>query len=270
MRRVPRFTPLAALFVFLLALVVTALAVVPAGGGGRARAQDESVEFEPYLRRSDGRSADPVNVIFVGEREAQRVALLLVGVMRWAPIPGSDMAFVERGTLRWTQLQLGAVAPGARKHIRLAGAEQESARWGSYTLAAVHRDVDVECGHVGAAFDEERNALAQHLGAAGYSISWLRLGNDGPVEHCDGRLTRGDGWVAVVDLRRDAPATPSATPTATPTATPSPTPPPATPRPTPTPTPSPTPSPTPTATSSPTPSPAPSPTVERNLSSLPR
>jgi hypothetical protein len=173
----------------------------------QAYADVPAARFGPYLRRTDGRTADPVNVVFVGEAEAVAVALQLVDLLGWMRIPGSEMAFMDQGVMRPTELQLGTGSRGGlRKHIRLAGAGEESESWGEYTLAAVHHDITVPCGHVGAGFDEERDALAAAMERAGHPVSWLWLGNDGPVEHCDGSHTHGDGWAAVIDLRRSADA----------------------------------------------------------------
>lgn len=232
----------------LVGLAVAVLAGLPSSGEGRiARADDPAFDFGLYLRRSDGQSADPINVIFIGEQDAAAVALRLAGRLLWVPIQGDDMAFTVKGNTRWAEVQLGTVAAGMlRKHIRIAGAAS-SERWGSYVLAGVHRDLAVSCGHVGFAFNEERDDLAAAMREAGYSVSWIQLGNDAPVQHCDGAVSHGDGWAAVIDLRRDRPiptATPSPAPTPSPTPapTPSPMPPPA---PTPEPTPSPTPTPVP-------------------------
>lgn len=223
-------------------------------GRDRAVADEPAFEFAPYLRRSDGRNADPVNVIFAGDGDPAQVAARFTELLRWSPIEGSDMAFIDHGKVRWADTQLGTVAEGGvRKHIRLAGAAAESKQWGPYTLASVHHDLVVPCGHVGLAFNEERDALAAAMRAAGYLISWIDLDNDGPVAHCNGAETRGDGWAIVIHLRPHptATATPVATLTATPTvaatpsptATPTPTPPAATPAPSPSPTPDPTPTP---------------------------
>jgi hypothetical protein len=239
----------------LLAGVALAIAVTfVVAGRGSAAADEPAFEFAPYLRRSDGRNADPVNVIFAGDGDSTRVAALMAGILRWTPIEGSDMAFVDHDKVRWADTQLGTIAEGGvRKHIRMAGAAAESKRWGPYTLASVHHDMVVPCGHVGLAFNEERDALAASMRSAGYLISWIDLDNDGPVTHCNGAETRGDGWAVVIHLRPDRTPTSTATPAATLTATPTATP-------TPAPTPTPTPSPAPTATPAPTPSPTPEPT----------
>lgn len=244
--RVRRSTPSPLAIIVLAAIAcLLALPFVAAGRGG-ASAEPATFDFAPYLRRSDGRPADPVNVIVVGQGDADAVADRLADVLRWVRVPGSDMAFVDRGQTRWANVQLGTAGEaGFRKHIRLAGGAAESPRWGAYTLASVHHDLVVPCGHVGLGFDEERDALAFAMRNAGYPLSWVYVGNDGPVEHCNGTESRGDGWAAVIDLR------PSRTPTSTPTASPAPSP---------TPAPTPARSPEPIATPIPTPSPTPVPT----------
>lgn len=246
----------------LLLLTGLALAVVIpliAAGRDQAHADEPAYEFAPYLRRADGRLADPVNVIFAGDGDPDEVAALLAGPLNWTPVDGSDMAFVDHGQTRWADTQLGTVADGGvRKHIRLAGAAAESKRWGPYTLASVHHDLVVPCGHIGLAFDEERDALAATMRAAGYTLTWLRLDNDGPVPHCNGAVTQGDGWAVVIHLRPNRTATPTTTPTMSPTAIPT-----VTGTPTATATPSPTTSPTPAP--SPTPQPTPTPTVTPEL-----
>jgi len=244
--------PLFALLFIGLAAVV--LAGLPSSGEHRTvRANEPAFDFGLYLSRSDGQSADPVNVIFIGEQDAAAVALRLAGRLLWVPIQGDDMAFTVKGDTRWAEIQLGTMAAGTvRKHIRIAGAAN-SERWGPYALAGVHRDLAVSCGHVGFAFDEERDALAAAMREAGYSVNWIQLGNDAPVQHCDGAVSHGDGWAAVIDLRRGRP-----TPTATPSPAPTPSP---TPAPTPPPTPPPAPTPEPTPAPTPTPTPVPEPPI---------
>jgi cell division septation protein DedD len=252
-RSTPPYTVTFLLAGFLLAIAVTFVVA----GHGSAVADEPAFEFAPYLRRSDGRNADPVNVIVAGDGDPAHVAAVFAGILRWTPIEGSDMAFIDHDKVRWADTQLGTVSEdGVRKHIRLAGAAAESKRWGPYTLASVHHDLTVPCGHVGLAFNEERDALAAAMRAAGYLISWMDLDNDGPVVHCNGAETRGDGWAVVIHLRPDRTPTSTATPTATFTATPTPT---STPTATATVTPTPTPTPTPAPTPSPTPEPTPRP-----------
>jgi hypothetical protein len=249
--------PLLTLATLLLTGLLGVAALAP-GGRPSAHASAAPVPFGPYLRRADGHSADPVNVIFTGEGDAAVVALTITRVLRWLPVAGSDMAFSDHGETLWAELQLGTPSQaGIRRHIRLAGAEEPSERWVAYTLAGVHHDLDVPCGHLGVAFDEERNALAQAMEEAGFRVTWLWLGNDGPVEHCTGAVTHGDGWAAVIELRRaDASPSPSATTTPAATTGPSPT---TSPIPSPSATPVPTVSPSPSSTPTPTPAPTPEP-----------
>jgi hypothetical protein len=260
--------PVLALAIFVLVGLVGALPLFW-GGEGRAQADAPGIRFGLYLRRTDGRSADPVNVIFTGERDAAAVGLRVARVLGWTAVPGSDMAFTDHGATRWTELQLGSGARGGlRQHLRLAGSEAESERWGAYTLAAVHHDISVPCGHLGTGFDQERDALAAAMAAAGYRVTWLWLGNDGAVEHCEGSRTHGDGWAVIIALSADtpAPATPSPAPSsrATPTPSPSASAPPS---------PSPTSTPSPMSTSSPTPMPTPTrtpmPELPRDLPGIP-
>lgn len=241
---------------------VVALALLVGGVGAAVmllphrasvRADTAAVNFDLYLRRVDGRQADPVNVIFIGETDATAIGLHLFAVMRWAPVRGSAMAFTDRGATRWTEIQVGApLGGGMRQHMRIASGEAPSDAWGPYALAAVHRDVPVHCGHRGTDFDAMRDAVAMAMAEAGYQVTRHFLGNDGPVEHCDGSVTHGDGWAVVIDLRRGGTRSgaPSPTPTASPATTPSPTP---------SPSPPPTATPTPTATATPAPTPTPSP-----------
>lgn len=164
-----------------------------------ARAEDGGVGR--YLLRESGETADPVNIIFAGEADGIDVAARVSQVLRWTPVQGSRMAFTSGTSTVWTQAQLGAaMSGGARRHLRLAAAPMPSAEWGPITLAAVHRDQPVTCGHAGRAFDQQRDEIAVAMQRAGFAVSWTWLGNDGPVRHCDGSVTHGDGWVAVIDL----------------------------------------------------------------------
>src|SRR3712207_6027930 len=56
-------------------VAITLLLALPLllGGRGGAGAQEATLDFAPYLRRSDGRPADPVNVIFIGEKDVAAV-----------------------------------------------------------------------------------------------------------------------------------------------------------------------------------------------------
>lgn len=230
-----------------------------------ARAETPAIDFELYLRRTDGRRADPVNLVFIGESNATAIALKLSSVMHWTPVAGSSMSFITHGETRWTEVQLGVnLGGGTRQHMRVAGADEVSETWGPYALAGVHLDVPVGCGHRGANFDELRDTVAKAMEQAGYQVSRRYLGNDGQVVHCDGSVTHGDGWAIVIDLRKEnaSQPTPKPTPPPTPVITPSPTAvPAATPVATAVPTPTATPSPTPTATPAPTPAPTPTPAV---------
>jgi hypothetical protein len=185
-----------------VAAVAVAAALALPSTRSNVRADMFEAPFGLYIHRADGRPADPVNVVFIGERDTAAIALRLATALRWTRVEGSDMTFFERGQPRRTEIQSGrGLGPGSRQHIRLTGAREPAESWGPYALAAVHRDLTVPCGHIGVAFDEERNALAAAMGEAGYRVTWLRLGNDGPIEHCGGAVNRGDGWAVVIDLR---------------------------------------------------------------------
>lgn len=190
----------------LLSIVVAAIVAVsslPAARQHRARADADYAEFAPYLQRGDGRAADPVNLIFLGEDQAPNIGLDLISVLHWSTVDGSLMSFMQKGRLLQTEVQLGDSLGGEnRRHLRVAAVGPASPTWGPFALAGVHRDESVACGHVGRGYDEERNRVARAMEEDGYSVTWLWLGNSGPVRHCDGSLIHGDGYAAVIDLRR--------------------------------------------------------------------
>lgn len=190
----------------MLSIVVAAIVAVsslPAARQHRARADADYAEFAPYLQRSDGRAADPVNLIFLGEAQAPDVGLELISVLHWASVDGSLMSFMQKGRQLQTEVQLGDSLGGEnRRHLRVAAVGPASPTWGPFALAGVHRDESVSCGHVGRGYDDERDRVARAMEDDGYSVTWLWLGNSGAVRQCDGSLIHGDGYAAVIDLRR--------------------------------------------------------------------
>lgn len=192
------------MFVATVALAIGAAVFQSATPHRAARADTGGIGG--YLTRETGEAADPVNIIVSGEADGADVAARLAQLLRWQPAQGSRMAFTSGATTLWTQAQLGAAMPGgARRHLRLAAAPMPSTEWGPITLAAAHRDVPVACGHAGRAFDEQRDEIAVTMQRAGFAVSWTWLGNNGPVRHCDGSVTRGDGWAIVIDLTSGPP-----------------------------------------------------------------
>lgn len=157
-----------------------------------------ALQFDPYIHRVDGAPADPINLIFYGA-DADAVAAAVHRVLGWPVADGSPMLFVDQGITFKTAWQLAQpVSRSARFHLRIeavgAAANQD------YVLAAVHRDDDAACGHVGTAFDETRQRVATGFANAGYSVSEVRLGNTNSGPQCDGSFTAGDGTAAVIDL----------------------------------------------------------------------
>ncbi len=175
-----------------LASVLTAHDDVTSAAAGELSGVD------PYLRRADGRHADPVNVVFINTSPVA-VALAVEHVLGWQVVAGSPMSFTVNGREMPVALQLGLdIGGGARYHVRIEDTPPGE-RPGA-VLAALHRDDSVTCGHVGRAFDEVRDNTARAFAAAGYPVSYLDLGNTERIRHCDGSLTGGDGRVAVIDL----------------------------------------------------------------------
>ncbi len=182
--------------------VVMALCLLAVGGAAAARLAlaDEPSEFDsfnPYLHRTTGELADPINIIFRGDLAAARVAI--PNVLGWKPVAGSEMMFIDYGTSRPTAAQFGLdLGGGSRYHIRLEAVEQQNGQ--TYVLAGVHRDDLVACGHVGRAFDLARELVASTFDQAGYATSRLSLKNIEPGRQCDGSFTFGDGSAVVIDL----------------------------------------------------------------------
>jgi hypothetical protein len=157
-----------------------------------------TTRFDPYLHRTNGDLADPINLIFRGTDEAA-VAQTVQRVLGWSRVQGSAMFFYDQGSTHQTAWQFGFdLGQGSRLHMRL---EQAGTAGGHpYVLAGVHRDDLVACGHVGHFFDQERDAVATAFSSLGYKVTIRRLDNTRPGLQCDGSLTAGDGTAAIIDL----------------------------------------------------------------------
>ncbi|HZQ37066.1 MAG TPA: hypothetical protein VFD32_14135 [Dehalococcoidia bacterium] len=153
--------------------------------------------FDPYLHRSSGALADPVNLIFRGSLSQAEQAV--PRVLGWQPVQGSMMVFYDHGEHVRTGAQFGLNLPGgSRFHLRLEAVT--GAHGASYVLAGVHRDDLTACGHVGRAFNAARDLVAGQFAQAGYTVTREYLGNTTPGRQCDGSFTAGDGAAAVIDL----------------------------------------------------------------------
>lgn len=154
--------------------------------------------FAPYIYRTNGARADPVNLVFRGAT-SDAVADAMSRVLGWKAVQGSPMLFFDAGQQRASARQLGIdLGNGSRLHIRIEDAGSEDGR--DYVLAAVHRDDSVPCGHVGRAFDDTRDRVLRAFTAAGYQAAVVRIGNVEQGAHCDGTLNGGDGALAVIDV----------------------------------------------------------------------
>lgn len=157
-----------------------------------------SLEFNPYIHRLNGPAADPVNLIFYGA-DANAVAAAVHRVLGWTAVEGSPMTFTDEGVTRPMRWQFGQqLSRSARLHVRIEDLRATDSQ--DYVLAAVHRDDTAPCGHVGGAFDRERERVAKAFGAAGYAVTPVWLGNTAPGPQCDGSFTAGDGNAVVIDL----------------------------------------------------------------------
>lgn len=183
----------------LLALMGGAAVVVELASAGPP---ELPTGFDPYLRRPSMAVADPINLVFLNT-DPDGVAAAVRAVLGWQPIPGSPMLFLVHDRVLSTRWQLGVgLGGGSRVHMRVQDAAPEGDR--SFVLAAVHRDDPVPCGHVGRAFDEMRDLVANAFAAAGYPVSVVSVGNAATARHCDGTVNGGDGRVAIIDLSADA------------------------------------------------------------------
>jgi hypothetical protein len=109
------------------------------------------------------------------------------------------MDFYDQGRVHPVAWQLAQdLGNGSRYHMRIEAIGPTDGQ--SYTLAAVHRDDSVACGHVGRAFDQVRDLVVHAFEDAGYPVTMVWLGNidDGP--QCDGSRTSGGGAAAIIDI----------------------------------------------------------------------
>jgi len=180
----------------IVALILSAL--FASGGFLHASSPTLPSSFDPYIHRAGGEPADPVNLIFRGA-DADTVAQVAQRVLGWPVVAGSAMDFIDRSHLHATAWQLGHDLPfGSRYHLRIESITAADGQ--SYTLAAVHRDDSVACGHVGRAFDQVRDIVAHDFADAGYRVSMVWLGNTNDGLQCDGSRTAGGGAAAIIDL----------------------------------------------------------------------
>jgi hypothetical protein len=182
-----------------IALTAAGLLLLFAASLGFAGAADNSVpgQFDPYLHRTSGELADPVNLIFRGTME--QAAAAVPRVLGWQSVQGSEMVFYDHGAHFATGPQFGFdIGGGSRYHIRLEAVQDDDGQ--TYVLSGVHRDDSVACGHVGRAFDRMRDLVASAFTDAGYPVTTLHLGNSDPGRQCDGSFTFGDGTAAMIDL----------------------------------------------------------------------
>jgi hypothetical protein len=164
-----------------------------------------ALPFDPYVHRTNGPLADPINLIFYGA-DPDSVAATLHKVLGWPVTDGSPMIFVDHGAVRPTRWQLGQdLGRGNRWHIRIESVSADDGQ--DYVLAAVHYDKATACGHVGGQFNSARRRVVRALADAGYTVHAISLDNTEPGPQCDGTSTAGDGTVAVIDLAK-APAAP--------------------------------------------------------------
>jgi hypothetical protein len=154
--------------------------------------------FDPYLYRTSGARADPINLVFRAPTGAA-VAAAVTQVLGWRQLAGSPMTFLDRDQQRPTGYQFGAdLGGGSRLHMRIERVTAEDGQ--TYVLAAVHRDDSRACGHVGHAFDEVRDLVANTFAGAGYTVTAFQIGNTASGPHCDGSVTPSDGVVDLIDL----------------------------------------------------------------------
>ena len=157
-------------------------------------------QFDPYLSRTNGALADPINLVFLNA-SPNSAAAAVHRVLGWPVVVGSPMIFTDQGLRYPTGWQLGLnETRGSRLHMRIEalppGAKQ------TYVLAAVHHDLGAACGHVGGRFDQERDLVAKAFAAAGYPVTDRIRGNTRQARQCDGSYTGGDGRIAYINLSR--------------------------------------------------------------------
>ncbi len=158
------------------------------------------IQFDGYIHRMNGALADPVNVIFVTS-SPDAAAAAVHHVLGWSVLDGSGMTFIDQGVREPVAWQMGMqVNRGSRWHMRIEHAAHSGSQ--AYVLAAVHRDDDSACGHVGTAFDRARRVVGTAFANAGYDVTILQLANSRPGPQCDGSYTAGDGTAVVIDLTK--------------------------------------------------------------------
>ena len=182
------------------ALLLLISALLASGGFLHASSAGLPGAFDPYIHRSGGEPADPVNLIFRGAG-ADTVAQLAQRVLGWPVVAGSPMDFIDEEHIHPTAWQLGNdLGHGSRYHLRIESITVADGQ--SYPLAAVHRDDSVACGHVGRAFDQVRDIVAHGFADAGYHVTMVWLGNTNGGPQCDGSRTSGGGEAAIIDIGR--------------------------------------------------------------------
>jgi|SRR5579883_1117919 hypothetical protein len=158
---------------------------------------DTPGQFDPYLHRTDGALADPINLIFQGS--VDQAAAAVQAVLGWQPVDGSEMVFYDHGAHLDTAKQFGLdLGGGSRYHLRLEAVQDDGGQ--TYVLSGVHRDDSVACGHVGRAFNNMRDLVGNAFAAAGYKVTQVQLENTTPGRQCDGSFTFGDGIADIVTL----------------------------------------------------------------------
>lgn len=192
-----RFIPVLALRVVAIAAGLFAAAFGFASATG-LESPPVPMQFDQYIHRDSGAPADPINLIFIAP-DPDTAAAAVHAVLGWDPLDGSPMQFYDAGVSDPSAWQMGVqFSRAARWHIRIEQASRQGQ--GEYVLAAVHRDDNAACGHVGGAFNRARQTVAAAFSAAGYDVTTLNLGNTAPGLQCDGSYTAGDGRAAVIDL----------------------------------------------------------------------
>lgn len=155
-------------------------------------------QFDPYLHRTSGTLADPINLVFL-HATPNSVAAAVHRVLGWPIVAGSPMIFVDQGVRHPTAWQLGLPETrGSRLHMRIEALAPDAKQ--TYVLAAVHHDQGAACGHVGGDFARERDLVARAFAAADYRVTDRIRGNTLSARQCDGSFTRGDGRIAYIDL----------------------------------------------------------------------
>jgi hypothetical protein len=197
-------------FIARAALVATLLGGVALFGVSQmagAAEGDGQGQFDPYLHRTTGGLADPVNLVFRGTLD--QAATNIVQVLGWQPVDGSQMLFLDHGAHFGTARQFGLdLGNGSRYHIRLEGVQTGDGQ--NYVLSGVHRDDTEACGHVGRAFSLARDVVGKAFEGSGFPVHQIALHNSLPGRQCDGSFTFGDGTADVIDLTSQPGAGPTA------------------------------------------------------------